>query len=34
MAVKAVLEIEGKKLNILEFRYKVEQPVGRNGFPA
>lgn len=34
MAVKAVLEIEGKKLNILEFKYKIEQPASRNGFPS
>ncbi|WP_309608231.1 type VI secretion system tube protein TssD [Flavobacterium sp.] len=34
MASKAVLEIEGKKYNVLEFNYKLHQEAGRNGFPC
>ena len=34
MASKAVLEIEGKRYNILEFNYKLTQEAGRNGFPC
>ena len=32
MAVKAVLEIEGKKFNILEFNYKFEQSTNNVGY--
>ena len=34
MAVKAILEIEGKKFNILEFNYKLEQPANKIGYPS
>ena len=34
MAVKAVLELEGKKFNIHEFNYKLKQPANKMGFPA
>ena len=34
MAVKAVLELEGKKFNIYEFNYKLKQPADKMGFPA
>ena len=34
MASKAVLEIEGKKYNVLEFNYKLHQESGKNGYPC
>ena len=34
MAVKAILEIEGKKLNILEFNYKINQTIDKVGIPS
>ena len=34
MAVKAILELEGKKINILEFNYKINQTVDKVGIPS
>ncbi|WP_309609540.1 type VI secretion system tube protein TssD [Flavobacterium sp.] len=34
MAVKAILEIEGKKFNIQEFNYKLEQAANHIGYPC
>ena len=33
MAVKAVLEIEGNELNILEYKYQLDQESYKNGYP-
>ena len=34
MAVKAILEIEGKKFNVQEFNYKLIQEASKNGYPC